>query len=288
MYGEPARGDGERGIALLLVVWMLALLAIITVAITADARTSIRLARNLVDGAQVQAMADGGVWWAVARMADPDRTAHLRPDGMAYQIALAEHDLEVTVQDERGKLDLNAAPVEALAKLFTVVGLAGGEGDGLAQAIGRYRERQKALRARMGLQANEPAFRMVEDLRLIDGLRPDIYQRVVGFVTVYSAAPTVNPTTAAREVLLSLPGIDAGTVEDLLRRRGAAPNDADQSSQALAAAGRSFTWAEASVVTIRSTARLNNGTAFVREAVVELEPGSAPPFKVLAWRHGLE
>jgi general secretion pathway protein K len=237
----------------------------------------------------------------VAHLADPDRAAHLRPDSTPYQIALGEHDLDISVQDERGKLDINAAPIEALAKLLGVVGVDGGEADGLAQAIGRYRERQKALRSRAaasarapqpgsGPQANDPAFRTVEDLRMIDGLSPEVYQRILAFVTVYSTEPRVNPTTAPREVLLSLPGIDAGTVEDLLGRRGAAANDGDQSDKlaALPTAGRSFTWAEASIVTIRSMARLKNGTAFVREAVVELEGGGERPFKVLAWRHGLE
>jgi general secretion pathway protein K len=298
MSGEQARGDGERGIALLLVVWLLALLAIISVAITADARTSVRIARNLVDGAQVQSLADGGIWWAVARIADPDRAAHLRPDGTPYQIVLDGHDLDITVQDERGKLDINAAPIEALAKLLGNIGVDGDVANGLAQAVGRYRERQKALRSTAtastrtpvptGPQTNEPPFRTVEDLRLIEGLTPEVYQRILAFVTVYSTEPRVNPMTAPREVLLSLPGIDTGAVEELLRRRAAAASETAPSDTlaALPAAGRSLTWADASIVTVRSTARLKNGTAFVREAVVEL--GGERPFKVLAWRHGLE
>jgi general secretion pathway protein K len=292
MPGEGSSGGGERGIALLLVVWLLALLAVITVAITADARTGLRIARNQVDGAQAQAVADAGIWWGTARMGDPDRAAHLRPDGTAYQVMLGGQRIEVTVQDERGKFDINEASVDALANLFGQVGVDAS----VAQAIGRYRDRLRPAVLEGGAQAGNKApaakrvaFAALEDLRLVEGLTPDDYVRMLPFLTAYTGEARVNPMTAPVEVLRSLPGLDRSAIEEQIRRRSA-PAEKDGRDRLVTGAGgiAALTWAEANLVTIRSVAHMPSGAAFVREAVLELEPGSERPFRVLAWRHGRE
>ncbi len=53
--------DDSRGIALVAVLWILALLAIIAGSFTTDTRTNVKLAYNLVENAKARALADAGV-----------------------------------------------------------------------------------------------------------------------------------------------------------------------------------------------------------------------------------
>jgi len=55
----------QRGIALLIVLWGLVLLAVIAAAFTAETRTEINLTRNLIDSAKAESAADSGVYRAI-------------------------------------------------------------------------------------------------------------------------------------------------------------------------------------------------------------------------------
>ena len=59
---------GERGFALLLVLWSLALLALLGAQLTGSARSQTRLAGNLRANAMVQAAADGAAQEAILRL----------------------------------------------------------------------------------------------------------------------------------------------------------------------------------------------------------------------------
>src|SRR4051812_33474439 len=72
---RPAPAPGQRGFALLIVLWMLVLIAFMTAHVTATGRTEIRIAANLAANAAAQAAADGAVYQAIFNLADP------RPEG---------------------------------------------------------------------------------------------------------------------------------------------------------------------------------------------------------------
>ena len=55
----------QRGIALLVVLWVLVLLSLMAASLTRTSRTEINLARNLIETAQAEALADAGVYRAV-------------------------------------------------------------------------------------------------------------------------------------------------------------------------------------------------------------------------------
>ena len=57
----PGSARGARGLALVTVLWVLVLLALIAASFTLTTRTEVNLARNLVDNAKAEALADAGV-----------------------------------------------------------------------------------------------------------------------------------------------------------------------------------------------------------------------------------
>src|SRR4051812_50099589 len=80
-----ASARGQRGFALLIVLWMLVLIAFMTAHVTATGRTEIRIAANLAANAAAQAAADGGVYQATFNLADP------RPE-RRWALDLAPHE----------------------------------------------------------------------------------------------------------------------------------------------------------------------------------------------------
>ena len=68
MWTQPRAGSAvrqriasQRGLALVTVLWVLMLRALVAASFTKTARTEINLARNLIESAKTEALADAGV-----------------------------------------------------------------------------------------------------------------------------------------------------------------------------------------------------------------------------------
>jgi len=68
-------GRSQRGFALLLVIWVLAILAVLAAGFAAGTRSETRVARNLLDAAQARALAEAGVALATGALIDNDPTS---------------------------------------------------------------------------------------------------------------------------------------------------------------------------------------------------------------------
>jgi len=274
---HAARRRGERGVALILVLWVLALLAVLAVSFAGGARTELKIARNQYEAARAEAIADAGVTFGILGALDPAPQTHWNPDGERHELAYGEGALGVSVEDEGGKVDLNAGAPELLAGLLRRLGVAE---DAARQVLdGILQRRRDALAAGNGVLA----FRDVAELRLVPGMARPLYQALVPLVTVYNRNDRIDPLSAPPEVLRSLPGVAAAQVEAYLAARasaGAQPT----ALPPLAGADRFVAHSALQVITIRSEGRTPGGGRFVREAVVELS--GTPPYRFLAWRQG--
>ena len=272
---------GERGIALIAVLWGVALLALLAGSFAEVARTETLIAHNLVERTRAAALADAGIWRAVLALLDPVAERRWREDGAVQVLALADGEVAVSVQDEGGKIDLNAAPAPLLEGLLRGAGLDDRDSAALAERVADWRDEDDLRRDhgaevadyRAAGRADGPKnadFAAVEELPQVLGLPAALYRRIAPALTVHSGRPEVDARTAPAQVLLSLPGMDQDRAQALL----------DERERPLAAPARSqiATW------TIRATARTATGASFSREAVVRGIADSAQPFLVLAWR----
>ena len=274
----------ERGIALILVIWMIALLSVVAMVATGNARTDLQLARNSIDGAKARMLADGGVSWAMVRLLAGDASGLSKADGTARLLSLGGTTIEVAVQDEGGKVDVNGADAVLLANLCRVVGFGSAEADAIAEGIVRYRERRRDDPS----TATQPAFSVVEELRLVSGIDPDHYVRLLPFVTVYTRDGHVNPQTAPPEVILALPGILPLQAETYLRERSRQEPGLETAAlpPSLAAAARYLSVSPPQIVTITATSHGGGGATSIRQAVVELAVTPDHPLRLIAWRRG--
>lgn len=274
------RKPGERGIALIVVLWVLALLTVVVVTFSGEARTDLQIARNQNEAAQARAIADAGVTLAILGLFDPAPATRWTADGKDHALAYGGGTIRVSVQDEAGKIDLNYAPAAMLAGLFQTQGSE--DVDGLTSAVIAWRNGAGAVaqNARPANGAPSQPFLAIDELRLVPGMTRAIYDRVAPFVTVYSSDARINPLTAPAEVLKSLPGATAQQVDDYLAER-AQPGS---SPGLLPGAGIFTTGGALRVFTVTSQGRTANGVAFTREAVAVLTGVPEAPYRFLSWR----
>lgn len=276
--------QGERGIALIAVLWILVLLATLVLGFVADARTDLRIVRNNSEAVHARAIADAGVTLAILGVFDTAPTSQWRGDGRVHTLAYGGGTIHVRIEDEDGKLDLNIAPIPRLRALFAILGAE--DPDLIASSIDEQRSSMiEAAELSGNLDAvAPPAFLAMEELRELPGMTPALYGRLGRFVTIYSGNPGVDSRTAPAEVLKSMPGAQPAQIDAMIALR----------EQAAAAAGRGQSTTDAPresqqalrVFTIVSEGATPSGTRATRSATVSLTGVPDAPVHFLAWREG--
>ncbi len=288
-----ARRSRQSGVALVLVMWVAVILTVIAGSFIVERRTEMLVVRNSISMARAEAAANAGVYRALHDLYRQNVPDVWKRDGTPHDWAFDDVPVRVEVRDESAKIDINTASDPLFRGLLVSVGLADAEAGALLDAIVDWRDPDQLKRpngaeegdyAAAGLAyrpANAP-FQAIEELQLVLGMRPDIYRRLAPSITVFSRMPGVNATIASREVLLAIPGVTTEVVDEYIARRedaraqGAPLPLFPQAGAVAAGAGM--------VATIRSDARLEDGTVFVREAVALLRPVPRRPVTFVAWR----
>ena len=165
-----------------------------------------------VEQARLAAAADAGMMMAIHGLGQEDASQRWAIDGHSRQLVFRGIDLQVTVQDERGKAPLDGLnPAQARA-LFEGGGASGDQLDALVDELRDFQsgdddETVTPVPAdAQGLAAapvRHGGFRVVGDLMSLKDMDADIYARVAPAVTVFFEEsgpfePThANPLAAA-------------------------------------------------------------------------------------------
>ena len=136
MWQLTALRRDERGIALIMVIWVLALLSLMAMSFMAEARVEVRRAANLRARAEAEALAEAGINIAIARLVAEHGETHPPP----WTESIAGGSVSVSVIDEHGKIDLNEADPELLAGLLKSQGLPPNSASALSQTIVDFRD----------------------------------------------------------------------------------------------------------------------------------------------------
>ena len=271
----------QRGIALVMVLWVLILLGLIAASFLRETRLSTNLAQSATENAKAEALAEAGIRRAMLGLLDPDPVTAWRADGTAYQFALGEGSVVVRIQDEAGKIDLSRAPAPLLLGLFEAVGVDPERAARLVDAIYDFRdpnhERRRDgaedpdyLAAGLDGGAKDAPFEDKEELMQVLGMTREIYDAVGPYVTVHSGQRRINLKTAPEFLLRAIPNL---TPEQLAK------------VQSDRASGARLEREQVEVVTVRAEAVTRTGGAFIREAVMKRSGDAEHPFEILEWRH---
>ena len=291
---QPAL-DGERGSALMIVLWLLVLVSAIAVSMGGTIRVESRLAFNLVEEARARHLAQAGVNHAIFSLLDPRARQRLVLDGSGIlAVDLFGVSLEIRLRDECGKIDLNTAWGGLVGGLLA----AHGEEKALevAQAILDWRDPDKTRR-RYGAEdgdyeadgipygARDGLFEAIEELQQVRGVSRGLYERLAPDITVDCLAAGVDPLAASPYVLAALPGMNSASLEAFLRARRDALIAGREAAIPTVLLGSKFVEPSiGDVFTIDSTAETPSGARVTWQAVVWITGDPTQSHVIRSWR----
>lgn len=307
---------GERGFALVITLLVTALLVALTVEFTAEVFVDTTARHNFVAGQQAGMLAESGINGGVKllQLTVGDKAYNSLADQWAQPLNIADErgELQLTIEDENGKLNLNYAvpPNGELQGSFT--GAAAGRffkalkienGADLLDAVadwldsndyphpggaesdfyGTLNPPYKAKNGRMDT---------LEELALVKGFAGNVMDRIGRLVTIYPDSPnvpiaTVNINTAPKEIIMALDDRISGEMAQRVidyRKETPFRNPAELSKVAgfdtIATGLLTNISVKGNVYRFRSTGRVREVSRTI-EAVVRLG-GARPQF--LYWR----
>jgi general secretion pathway protein K len=179
----------QQGIALVMVLWVLLLVAISTGAYTLMARMDQLEAHTVLSGTRARLAAEAGLNLAVLGLRDSDELTRLVPDGRPYTMQIEDVVVEVQVIDERGKVDINAVDEPTLVQLFQRHGLEGDDAVYLAAAVLDWVDTDEIERANgaelpayealgLGVGPGNRPFVMVEEVLQVVGMPWELFKKM--------------------------------------------------------------------------------------------------------------
>ncbi len=192
--------EGQRGIALLVTLWLLAFLAVMFMTFTFSMRTELAAAGNFREEAETYHLAEAGVYRAAAELVNAE--ASVLPPGftpydylmerwrdnpdMHENVPLGRGSYWVTITDEESKIPLNGATDAMLARLLSNSGVTDEKlVSTIVDSIQDWRDPDNLHRLNgaeddyyLSLQtpyrAKNADFEVIDELMLIKGMTPEI------------------------------------------------------------------------------------------------------------------
>ena len=271
----PYRRD--EGFALIIVLWTLVLIAFIVAHVTANGRTEIRIAGNMVSEATAEAADDGAIVVAIFNLLDPNPDQRWPLDGSPQEVRIGSSRVILRLQDESGRINPNSAPPELLEALLRVTGGDPGSARELAAAISEWvgstgtgapQQGQPAAYRAAGLDYGPPdePLETIDELGRVLGMTPAVLAAIRPHLTLLGPAQP-NPLTAD-------PIVTAALAE--IRVASQVPAPANQTPE------------NPVIVRITASALGPSNARVQRSAIIRVGAGLPGGYTVLAWGSGLD
>ena len=293
---KRAPGDGERGFALVTVLWAAVVLSVVAASVIAMAQTEGRIAHDTEQRAQSAALADAAINLILLDLLQPGRGADHpgRWEWFPPRCRRAEGPGRGAGRDRKDRPQHGATGV--LQQMLVGEGLDAAAADALIDKILDWRERGAGKRlngakaedyraAGYSYGPREGPFATVSELKLVMGMTRALYARLAACLTVYSQTPMVDLTVAPREVLLLLPGMDDDAVTEILDARTPKPpsDDGDADEESTSSLGQVPSVPAGHALTISATVPGYGRNGLTRTAIVRLTGQTTTPLWIYRW-----
>ncbi len=285
----------QRGIALVLVLWVALLMSVIAGSFALSARTESLQSRILLNEAQARFFAEAGLNRAVFELRNPDPETRWIADGRVHEFELDGAKIELKITDESGKIDLNQASEELLVGLFASLGVDYDESIGIVDKIMDWKDADEEIRlagaedddyfsAGYPHGAKDAPFDTVPELIQVMDVGYDMYRKIEPALTVYSGRKNVNLAFAPREVLMAIDGV-SGEMADIFIEERHAIEDVNAELPLLAEGYSGQLRGGGTTFSIVSKATLPNKQYAEIDATIRMGGNlQGRPFRVVRWR----
>lgn len=221
----------QRGVALLWVLWILVLGTSILLFSLQQSATHQAFAALGRRQSQSLALAHAGFAYAAQQLSQaPNGVAEWLPKNRRQEWQWQGTKMQIDIDDESGKIDINNVSQEDLARYFSVKGFSETRSLALAAAIVDYRDEDDTPTGIYGLEveqyqglgleypANRP-FSAVTELQRIPGLTASEYQAIEADLSIDSVRAVPDTAWASAAVAQTFPhGLGAATASSGLYR----------------------------------------------------------------------
>lgn len=263
----------QRGIALVMVLWLLVLMTVIASSHSRNIRTETRLAFNHVESGKARNLAEAGVYHAIMELLVADNKERWPVNGSIHHVRFDDGVAAISIRDTRGLVDINTAHGATLDTLLAGAGIEDEQQrQQLVDATLDWRDKDNLKHMygaedddyrHAGLQwgARDDLFTSIEEFRYVLGMTNPLFEYLAPYLTVHSGETDINPDYAPQWLI---------DVFNLKRNISA--------SAGQPAPGASSTLQISVLVTT------TGGTTASLGAVVQLSAKKDEPYKVLSWR----
>jgi general secretion pathway protein K len=242
---RTARSSSEKGIALLMVLWVLTILMVMVLAFSFSVKTETLSTLSFKEGREKQFLAEAGIERGMVEMlyrkqnlTNPGSEVW-KADGTPYTNDLGNGRYTVRIIDESGKLDINTLTDNSaiiLKNLLINFGVTPEDADTIMDSVMDWRDTDDFHRLHgaesdyyMSLpnpyKAKNANFDTVEELLMVKGMTPEILYGTEGkkgaidFLTVHSRTSTINFNSASKELLTAIPGMTPEIADAVISMR---------------------------------------------------------------------
>ncbi|WP_428355572.1 general secretion pathway protein GspK [Methyloprofundus sp.] len=219
-----------KGFALIVVLWVVTLLTIMASSFALTIQREATITGGLKEKAQAAALAEAGINFAILMLLNNDAEQRWKANSSLYEIEFSGKRIRILIADESGKVSMNKASKEQLKQLFDSLAVEDELADNLSDAILDWRDKNDLQRlngaekqdyedADLKYSPRDGLFKSVEEVQMVMGMTAEIYSQIEGKISVYTQSKNINPATATREVLLTLPDANESLVDEYLLLR---------------------------------------------------------------------
>jgi general secretion pathway protein K len=241
--------QSNRGIALLMVLWILTILMVIVLSFAFMARTEVYSTVSFRDGLQKKFLAEAAIERGIMELfyrgsfrnqaTVVEGSESIRADGRLYKGEIEADYYTYTVTDESGKININTLTDTngiILNNLLVNLGVSGDDANTIVDSILDWRDTDELHRLHgaesdyylslpIPYKAKNANFDTIEELLLVKGMTAEIlfghdnHPGLISFLTTLSRGSTINVNAASREVLAALPNMTSNMAERLVELR---------------------------------------------------------------------
>ncbi len=306
---KPVGGRGERGSALIAVMWLSLALSAIAFSLAATVKGETERTTTAIDGLRSYYLAAGAIERGILYIQWGSR--YYTPVTPVLRMSFPTGEVEVEVIPESAKYNLNRASSDDLARLLSTLGATPDRALQIAAAIVDWRSPGAGpgsdphyLSLAPSFQPHHASFEEIEELLAVNGMTPDLYYgsydrdlsgqlvRRGGLdqcVSIYGSTSQFEANTAHWGVLGSL-GFTPDEVRAIVERRRVQPFASVAEVAAFGPAAGRLRIGGNSIFTLRATARLRLQDGRLSDlrrsaaALVKIMPGGSEiSYNILRW-----